>query len=233
MGLGAGLAGCQEETPEEALLSQYKRWDAAFASRDMHELRATVTPESWAWYGECIRLAREASESETKALEASKMKVVVQLRNRARPEVLKTMTPEDYIIWGIDQGIIKTDEANGVAVHSTKIRNDVAMIQMGAIVEKEGKKTRVGRGLIGAASGELTKALSAETTVEVIPNYEYHFKNINGYWYYCEVLSAPSTNAYFQQYADENKMKPWQLIAELEELDHGTLRDSVWSPPKM
>jgi hypothetical protein len=215
------------------VLAQYERGEAAITNRDMHEFRATMTPESWAWSAELLRLAREASEKETKNLEPTKMMEVVVIRNRMEPSKLRTMMPEDYLMWKIENGVLKTDAENGVAVHSVKIRNDQAEIQMGEVVEKEGKRTRVGRGLVRSATGAISNALSAETTVEPIEHFVLHFTNINGYWYYCSQKTSASLDRYFQSFTTETKMPMWEIIASFEELEHGSIKSDVWSPPKM
>ena len=62
------LAGCSKETPEQAIVAQLQRAEEAIVARDVQTYKHTMTSESWADHDETLRLAREASEAQTKAL---------------------------------------------------------------------------------------------------------------------------------------------------------------------
>jgi hypothetical protein len=227
------LVGCGKETPEDAVISQYQRGEDAIAIRDVTTFRNTMTSESWDSMGEHLKLAREATEAQMKALPAATCARIVSLRNRCTAASLKSMTIEDYAVWQIDNGFLVVDADYGVYPHKVSIRGDVAEMQMGEEIESRSSNFRVRRrGGAVRAIGAVVGAATAKRETAPIPGMVYQFKNLGGYWYHD---MTGSTAAEDDMNVSEAKLSGGSVhdyILAVEQDAHGSLIENVWNPPK-
>ncbi len=226
----ASLGGCNEK-PEDAVLAQYHRGEKAIAAYDVEELKAVQTGDFESRLAEILRLAREATPEQAKQLPASVLPTVLALRNRLEPERLRSMRPNDLLVWMIEQHMLVVDKDYDILPHHVEINGDRAKIHMGIRVEAERRRVRVGRrgrGLVGAA----VASLIPNTKVEPIEGLFHEFANINGYWYFDCAAEAARDDQAGVDYAKEEGEPLWKLMAEEEEAIHESLKPNVWEAPR-
>jgi hypothetical protein len=219
------LVGCGKETPEDAVISQYMRGEEAIATRDVANFRNTMTHESWDAMTEELKLAREAKEPVVKALSNIRCARVIALRNRCSTNQLKNMSTEDYFVWLVDQGLVGVDADSGVYPHKVTIRGDVAEMQMGAEVDSGSSGLRVRRrgGAVRALGGLVAKAAEKRETEA--------FKNLEGHWYHDFDGNTPFFNDWYASAAAASGGSVHDAILEIENEEHGSLKENIWKPP--
>jgi len=230
------FAGCSKETPEQAIVAQLQRAEEAIVARDIQTYKHTMTSESWADHDETLRLAREASEAQTKALPPTRMSAVVALRNRLPAARLKSMTVDDYIIWRIDERELYPLSDIGIFPQKITIRGDAAEVQMGAEeVVESGTRVRVRRrGVATRAIGAAINLAVASQNKNLVPieGFVLYYKNLNGYWYRDNDPSKGYWDDTFTKAAKEANISVAEMIAQIENDEWGELSETVWQPPK-
>ncbi len=224
------LALCQvgcDQGPEGDVLAQYRRSEDAIAMRDAVGLRNTLSTASVEYLNETLRLAREASEKETKEMDLERLGTVLALRNRAGAK-LKTMDVDQFILWQMNEGLMYVDEEFGLVPYRVQINGTSARMQYGMKVEEE-RRVRFGRRGLGA----LAAAASGGTRTKTEPiDMYYHFENIGGFWYIDLTHVDPTYDDEIISEARAARLAPHQYLAQQEEEEHGSLIKNVWAPPK-
>lgn len=228
--LCAVVAGCGE-SPADAVKAQYQRGEDAIRIGDIAEMKNTMTSESLAYAQETLRLAATATEREVKAMGPARMQAIIALRNRVAPERLKAMTVDQYFTWMIDEEQLVVDADYDIYPHSVLIRGDTAILRRGILVEDSFRTPRLGRRGRGAIGG-IARALSDNSTIELIEELDIHFVNLGGYWYYDEVAGISDHDAFMHLLAAEEQMHVIDYILAYEREEHGSLKPNLWQPPR-
>lgn len=229
--LCALFTGCGQPGEGEVVV-QYQLGEDAIAARDVVALRNTYSPDSTAWYIEGLRLAREASPTQTKALAPTTMEFVIMLRNRLDAKALKEMDVDRLLGWLIDMDEITVDAEVGVKPHSVAITGETAILQMGHEPERASSGGvriggRRGRGLraAGAIAG-----LVMSPGLEPIPGWTYNFVRIDGFWYSDIVSEMDTYDDAIRDAAKEAKQSVPDFLAAGEKEEYGSLKPTVWNP---
>lgn len=223
------VSGCGNAAEGE-VIDQYQLGEDAIAAGDVVGLRNTYSPESTAWRIEMLRLAREASAAETRALDPAMMEGVVMLRNRLDAAVLRTMDVDRLLAWELDIGLITVDAEDGVKPHSVTITGDRAVLQMGEEVERSGGGTpRIGRRGTRVI-GSLLSAATSGSDIEPIPGWTYTYVRIDGFWYADLVADMAEYDQWIRDSAKEEGKSVPDYIAATEKEAFGSLKPNVWSP---
>jgi hypothetical protein len=229
------LAGCGKETPEDAVIAQYQRGEDAIASRDVTTFKNTMTTESWDFYDQILKNARELKEADAKKLPPTQMMLVVALRNRVPAGRLKQMTAEDFVIWQIENGELIVDADLGIYPFKVvNMREDSAQLQMGQEKEQSsgGFRVRRRRGAAAAVGATLSIAAAAKKDLEPIPGLVYEFKNLGGYWYHDTLASYPMNDQFLIKAANFEGLEMPDYCVAIESEVHGSCSETVWQPPK-
>ncbi len=228
------VIGCnKKETIEDQVLAQFTRAETAAEASDVNEIRNTMTSESWATYEEELRLAREATPEQVRALTPSVLHAVVLLRNRLDTARLKSMTAENYLLWQLQQELKHSYRSSGVVPHTVTIRGDNAEIYMGQEVETEKKSSRIrGRGIVGLIGRAATSSTTTETKIQPIPGLYLCYKNLNGFWYYDRVATTKVIEGLRSQYILNSGMSAIDFEMESERENYGGVKADLLSPPK-
>lgn len=213
------------------MVTQYEIGEEAIRASDASALRNTFSSDTIAWMEDVLRCCREASATQTKALDPSKMEMVLMLRNRVDPATLKSMDVTGLIRWELDMEMFGVDADMDVYPHSVEIQGDRAVMQMGTKPERSGSLRtgggRRGRGIraVGSIAG-----MVMQPNLEPIPGWTYDFVLLDGFWYADHVSEMKDYDDYIRQEAkDAGKSVP-DFIAAMEKESYGTLRSTVWNP---
>jgi hypothetical protein len=231
LSLCALFTGCGQPGEGEVVV-QYQLGEDAIAARDVVALRNTYSPDSTAWYIEGLRLAREASPTQTKALAPTTMEFVIMLRNRLDAKALKEMDVDRLLGWLIDMDEINVDAEVGVKPHSVAITGETAVLQMGHEPERASSGGvrmggRRGRGIraIGSIAG-----MVMAPDLEPIPGWTYNFVRLDGFWYADIVSEMDTYDDYIRDAAKEAGQSVPDFLAANEKENYGSLKPAVWNP---
>ncbi|MCW5769323.1 MAG: hypothetical protein KIT19_11625 [Phycisphaeraceae bacterium] len=228
--LGVGCA----ESVEDQVLAQYKRGEEAIAAMDGAGWRATMSTQSVGWLQEELRLALDASLTETRALAPSKMEMVLALRNRLDAQSLRSMSVDSLLTWMIEQDFASVDADYGVYPCGVKFSGDTATVQMGMEVESSSRSPRLrtgrrGRGVVGGIAS-LAGAASKKKNVEPIEGYTLTYVNIDGFWYSDNSESMREYDQSIRDAAKEAGVPVDRYLSEREKEAHGSLKPTIWLP---
>lgn len=223
-------AGC-EKTPEDHVIDQYRKGEAAIAEFDIEAYKATLSPISLGTLADDLITARKATEAEMKSLRPSTMMIVLALRNRQAAQYLKTMTADDYLVWLMQQGFLVVDAESDIYPYEVTFQGDKATLTMGIRIEvRSSRGFRYGRrrgGVIGLAA-----ALVPRSQLEPLEDYKLSYQKINGVWLSDGEALARAVDEAIIDAAAWEEMKVPDYLAFMERESFGSLKDNIWSPQK-
>ena len=224
------MSGCGDPA-EGDVVTQYEIGEEAIRAGDALAIRNTYSTETVAWMEDVLRCCREASVAQTKALDPSKMEMVVMLRNRVDAAALKAMDVTGLIRWELDMDMFFVDADMDVYPHSVEIQGDRAVMQMGVKPERSASLRmgggRRGRGVraIGSIAG-----MVMQPGLEPIPGWTNDFVLLDGFWYADLVSEMGDYDDSIRADAKSAGKSVPDYIAEMEKEAHGSLRPTVWNP---
>lgn len=226
-----GMGGCGGGVEDE-ILAAYQLGEDAIAGRDVVTLEATLSPDSRAMLEETLRMAREASVTETRQLRPSMLETVLALRNRVAPAELRSMTIGGLLAWEIEEEIMVVDAEWGGKPHSVMVSGHRAVIQMGEEMEVERSRTpRLGRRR-GRLVGSIIMAAMSDGRENIVPidGYTYTYVNVGGSWVRDMTEDMAIYDTMIEEAAKEQRKPVADYVAALEKERAGSLKPTVWLP---
>ncbi len=222
-------AGCGNED-EADIKAQYNLAEDAITQQNALAYLNQYSQESIAQVEETIRAARECTAAQTKNLPPSMLMHVIQLRNRCDAKRLKTMTPEDFTAWRMEEGLLTPDSDHEILVHSVQVRKNYAVMQMGI---RDTGRTRVRGGRRNWVAGAINVAAAvSEGGIIPIEGMTGNFVKQDGWWKIDNVTNWNETNTWIAQNAQENQLPVADFLAAYEKEEYGKLKSNIWSPVK-
>jgi hypothetical protein len=223
------MLGACTEKPEDEIIAQYERGEAAIASNNALELRYTRSTDSIAMYQRILADALDASVAQTKALPPTSMELVLALRSRVPATELRRMTVETFLQWMVDEEFLSLDADYGIVAHSARISGDIGVLQLGFKVERQRTTRgfgRRGRGIVGA----IASASQSSESTEAVEGLTYNFIRTDGYWYIDDVANFHKYDAVLKDAASEEKLSLPDYLFAAEKESNKSLRPTIWAP---